>query len=112
MCAARVALVLLVASLCDAAAPAARRVLVDRATLRGTVEDARRLGDRALGGLAAFFDRVARHLHRRTRRRACERLDGCSPRRLTDALERRTFLLLCRHSHPTIPERSVPYFTG
>src|SRR5439155_10494614 len=87
MCAARAALVLLVTSLRDAAAPAARRVLVYRATLRGAIQDARCLGDRIPGGLAALLDGVARGLHGRSRRGAGERLDGRAPRGLTDALE-------------------------
>src|SRR5438270_13805004 len=105
-------LVLLVASLRDAAAAAPRRVLVDRAALRGAIEDARRFGYRAAGGLAALLDRVARGLHRRARRGASERLDRGAPRRLADALEGRALLLLGRHGHPTIAEMRGPYFTG
>src|SRR5438105_4807289 len=87
MYAARVALPLLVASLRDTAAPAARRVLVDRTALRGAIEDARCLSYGALRDLATLLDGVARRLHGRARGGAGERLDGRAPRRLTNALE-------------------------
>src|SRR6266851_8036389 len=86
----------------DAAAPAARRVLVDRAALRRAVEDARRLGDRGLGGLATLLECVARGLHRGARCRASERLDGGAACGLSDPLERRALLLFCGHRSRTI----------
>src|SRR5438309_6357347 len=84
----------------DAAATAARRVLVDRASLRRAVEHARGLRDGLLDRLAALLDRGARGLHRASRGRARDGLDGGAPLRLTAALECPTLRL--RHRARTI----------
>src|SRR3989442_9863616 len=81
----------------ETAAAASCGVLVDRAALARAVEDARRLGDRALSRLAALGERVARGLHRGPRGRAGEGLDRGASLRLTDALECGTLPLLRCH---------------
>src|SRR6185503_1182746 len=98
-----------VRALGHATAAASCGVLVDRAALGRAVEDARRLGDRGLGCLAALLKSVARCLHSRARRRAGERLDRGATRRLTDALECRTLALLGCHRRRTITQSRAAY---
>src|SRR5687768_14222701 len=87
----------------DPAALATRRVLVDRAPLRGAVQHARRFGDGFLDGLAALLDRGSRGLHRAARSGSRDGLDAGASLRLTDALESGTLLL--RHRAGTITQR-------
>src|SRR4051812_16894410 len=91
-----------VRALGDAAAATPCGVLVDRAALGGTVEDARGLGDRALGCGAALLDEVARGLHAGARGRASQGLDRGAPGRLAHALQGGALLLLCCHRPRTI----------